>query len=324
LRDLSTVSDPQLSHAIRASLSLMPRGLDHIVHAVRDLDAAAELYRRLGFTVGARNRHPRTWGTQNHIVQLPGTFIELLSVTDPEGIAPHGERSFSFGAFTRDFLARHEGLAMIALEGQGATDAEAFRTAGIGDFETYDFEREGKRPDGTPLKVAFSLAFAADPRAPEAGFFTCLHRHPEHFWNSAFQAHANTASAVAGVVLVAENPSDHHIFLSALVGEREIHASSTGVTVPTPRGDIQVTDPAAFRIQFGIEPPKVVCGARIAALRIAVGDLAQATRILQASKVEAKMRMGRIIVPPLTAMGATLVFEPVAVDRRQDYGPSDE
>ena len=35
----------------------MARGLDHIVHAVRDLDAAAELYRRLGFTAGARNRH---------------------------------------------------------------------------------------------------------------------------------------------------------------------------------------------------------------------------------------------------------------------------
>ena len=43
----------------------MARGLDHIVHAVRDLDAAAELYRRLGFTVGARNRHP--WGTHKHI-----------------------------------------------------------------------------------------------------------------------------------------------------------------------------------------------------------------------------------------------------------------
>jgi catechol 2,3-dioxygenase-like lactoylglutathione lyase family enzyme len=47
----------------------MAGGLDHVVHAVRDLDAAAELYRRLGFTVGARNRH--AWGTHNHLVQLP-------------------------------------------------------------------------------------------------------------------------------------------------------------------------------------------------------------------------------------------------------------
>jgi catechol 2,3-dioxygenase-like lactoylglutathione lyase family enzyme len=54
----------------------MARGLDHIVHAVRDLDAAAELYRGLGFTIGARNRHP--WGTHNHIIEFAGVFIELL------------------------------------------------------------------------------------------------------------------------------------------------------------------------------------------------------------------------------------------------------
>jgi len=60
----------------------MARGLDHIVHAVRDLDAAVDLYRHFGFTVGARNIHPKAWGTENHIVQFPGTFIELLAVAD--------------------------------------------------------------------------------------------------------------------------------------------------------------------------------------------------------------------------------------------------
>ena len=73
---------------------LMPRGLDHVVHAVRDLDAAAELYRRLGFTVGARNRH--SWGTHNNLVQLPGFFVELLAMADTSAITPHGERFFSY------------------------------------------------------------------------------------------------------------------------------------------------------------------------------------------------------------------------------------
>src|SRR3954466_1288352 len=144
----------------------MARGLDHIVHAVRDLDSASGLYRALGFQVGARNRHPPAWGTQNHIVQLPGTFIELLTVADPAHIAPHGAKFFSFGAFNRDFLASRQGLAMLVLEGRGAPDAEEFRSARIGDFELYEFEREGRRPDGTPIRVAFSLAFASDPRAP--------------------------------------------------------------------------------------------------------------------------------------------------------------
>ena len=82
----------------------MPRGLDHIVHAVRDLDAAAEFYRRAGFTVGARNRHE--WGTHNHIVQFPGVFVELIAVGEPELIRVGAPGTFSFGAFMRDFLAR--------------------------------------------------------------------------------------------------------------------------------------------------------------------------------------------------------------------------
>jgi hypothetical protein len=288
----------------------MARGLDHIVHTVRDLDAAAGLYRRLGFQVGARNRHPRTWGTENHIVQLPGVFIELLTVADATDIAPHERHVFSFGAFNSDFLKDKQGLAMLVLEGRGAPDAEAFRAAGIGDFEIYDFAREGKRPDGTPVKVAFSLAFATDPRAPEVGFFTCQHRHPDSFWNPAFQVHPNTAAGVAGVVLVAENPTDHHIFLSAFVGEREIQATSTGITVPTPRGDIQVMDPVAFRIHFGIEAPDIANGARLAALRFAVRDFGAAVTALKDGGVDASVRMGRIIVAPNTGMGATLVFEP--------------
>jgi len=287
----------------------MSRGLDHIVHAVRDLDAAAELYRRLGFQAGARNRHPRTWGTENHIVQLPGVFVELLTVSDPTRIAPHAPHVFSFGAFNRDFLARGQGLSMLVLEGGGAGDAEAFRAAGIGDFEVYEFEREGRRPDGTPIKVAFSLAFAADPQAPDVGFFTCQHRHPEHFWNPAFQVHPNSAIGIAGAVLVAENPTDHHIFLSAFVGERDIQATSSGITVPTPRGDIQVMDPVAFRSHFGTEPPDIANGARLAALRFAVRDFGAAVDALKRGGVPAQVRMGRIVVGPDVGMGATFVFE---------------
>src|SRR6266566_1082877 len=107
----------------------MSRGIDHIIHSVRDLDAAAALYRRLGFTVGARNRHP--WGTHNHIVQLPGFFIELLTLAEPQKLGSDGF-SVSFGSFNRRFLERHEGLSMLLLESADAEgDAHTFREAGI-------------------------------------------------------------------------------------------------------------------------------------------------------------------------------------------------
>jgi catechol 2,3-dioxygenase-like lactoylglutathione lyase family enzyme len=289
------------------------RGLDHIVHAVRDLDAAAALYRRLGFTVGARNRHPPQWGTQNHIVQFPGCFVELLAMADTAQIAPDGPRHFSFGAHNRDFLARGEGLSMLALEGQDtAGEAAAFRAAGIGDFEPFHFERMAARPDGSSVKVAFSLAFARDPRAPGLGFFTCRQHHPENFWNPAFQSHPNGATRIAGVTLVAENPSDHHIFLSAFTGERDLHATSSGIVVTTPRGDIQVMTPAAFLDHFGSAPPDIAGGARLAALRFAVRDFDAAVHRLKAAEPAMRLHMGRAVIGPEAACGASLAFEAAA------------
>src|ERR1700737_4202780 len=114
----------------------MSFGLDHIVHAVRDLDAAAEFYARAGFTVGARNRH--AWGTHNRIVQLKNCYIEILEVAEPDKIVPLGARSFSFGAFNRDFLARREGFSMLMLNSSNAIeDARAFEAAGIGGFDGF-------------------------------------------------------------------------------------------------------------------------------------------------------------------------------------------
>src|SRR5215475_8272959 len=108
----------------------MARGLDHIVHAVRDLDAAADLYRRLGFTVGARNRHP--WGTHNYVVQLPGFFIELLTLAEPEKLGADGF-STMFGAYNRDFLGRGEGFSFLILESKDARDdAATFSASGFG------------------------------------------------------------------------------------------------------------------------------------------------------------------------------------------------
>ena len=163
----------------------MARGLDHIVHAVHDLDAAVELYRRLGFQVGARNRHPPAWGTQNHIIQFPGTFVELLSLADTSGIVPHAPRQFSFGAFNRDFLAREQGLSMLVLEGRGASDADEFRAKGIGDFELYEFEREGKasrRNSRSRLRLRSPSHPTRD--APDVGFFTSFQHSSGEFLES--------------------------------------------------------------------------------------------------------------------------------------------
>ena len=61
------------------------RAIDHVVLTVRDLDAAAITYQRLGFTLTPRAAHHDQMGTSNRLVQFRGrNFIEVLEVDRPE------------------------------------------------------------------------------------------------------------------------------------------------------------------------------------------------------------------------------------------------
>jgi len=285
----------------------MARGLDHVVHAVRDLDAAAALYRRLGFTVGARNRHP--WGTHNHIVQLPSFFIELLTLAEPDKLGSEG-LSILFGGYTREFLARGEGFSLLILESKdAAADERVITNAGIAQSDTMKFEREAKRPDGSAVKVEFSLTFAEDAGAPFTHFATCQQHFPKNFWNPAFQQHANNVQSVAGVVMTASRPAKHANFLSAFVGAPVVRSSSDAVVVKTPRGDIAVMDPLGYRSAFGVAAPPVTAGARLAALRLTTGDLRGTEDVLRNADVAFSGNGGHLVVGAATVMGATIVFE---------------
>ncbi|KRB80957.1 hypothetical protein ASE00_16710 [Sphingomonas sp. Root710] len=205
------------------------RNLDHIVLAVRDLEAAASFFERLGFQIGARNRHP--WGTENRLIQFDGSFIELITIgSDPSKIPPHGAGQFSFGAFVRDYLGQREGIAMLVLTSDDAiADAGRFDRAGIGSFDPFYFERMGRRPDGSAALVAFTLAFATNANAPLAAFFVCQHHFPRNFWNPAFQRHSNGGRSILSVEMAVPDPSIHAAFLSDFTGRpaareaRELH-----------------------------------------------------------------------------------------------------
>lgn len=286
----------------------MPHGLDHIVHAVRDVDAAAEFYVRAGFTVGGRNRHP--WGTHNRVVQLKNCYVEILEVAEPEKIVPHGANSFSFGAFNRDFLAHREGFSMLILNSRdAAVDARGFEVAGIGGFKVFDFAREGKRPDGAPVKLAFSLAFAVDPASANLRFAACQHHFPENFWNPAFQIHPNGAKNVVGVAMVASNPAGHQNFLKAFAGVGELHSSAIGVKARTENGDIDILDPNAYRDQFGVSVELTGEGMTLNAMRFAVADMVQIETLHHQNGIASRRLAGRLVVPPDLAHGATLIFE---------------
>ncbi|MCW5773112.1 MAG: VOC family protein, partial [Rhodospirillaceae bacterium] len=186
-------------------MAAMTRGIDHLVLAVRDLDRAGAFYEALGFTVTPRALHP--WGTANRLVQLRGCFLELLAVAEPGKIAAAPPGEFGFGAYNRDFLARREGLSMLVFQsGDAARDRADFAAAGLATYPPFHFGRDATLPDGSTVRVAFTLAFVTDPRLPEAVFFACQQHAPRHFWKLAYQTHPNGARTVAELFMVAPEP----------------------------------------------------------------------------------------------------------------------
>jgi hypothetical protein len=196
----------------------------------------------------------------------------------------------------------------MVVEGQDpAVEKVAFDAAGFGGFDLLNFSRRGKRADGSDTEVGFSITFARDPASPRAGFFTCKQTHPQNFWSPELQRHENGAREIAACVLVADNPTDHHIFLEALIGVRDLRASSLGLRVQTPRGDVLVLDPRAFHDAYGVESPKDE-GLRIAALVFSVRDLTQAQSLLERNAVPHLSHRGQIVVGPDVVRGSTIVF----------------
>lgn len=271
------------------------RHIDHLVLAVHDLPSAASFYSQLGFQVGARNRHP--WGTENHVIQFASSFLELITVADVERIPPQGPRSFSFGAFVRDYLSRREGLAMFVLDSSDAQeDAADFARQGIGDFEPFSFERSGRAADGSETHVAFTLAFAADERLPDASFFVCQQHYPEAFWSPPLQRHENGATDVAGVVLDLEHPDEHAGFLQVFTGARP---SDNGLRYRLARdGWLQLESSSGERGFTGFS--------------VAVTDLGAVARRLAEEHIPFQELPDRLEIAPGQGFGARIAFEPAS------------
>jgi hypothetical protein len=285
----------------------LPRAIDHLVIASHDLDAQAALYRRLGFQVGARNRHP--WGTENHIIQFDGAFLELIGL-GPGFAAPAPQPGvYSFPRFVSDFLAKREGLAMLAMcSADAEADRKAFAAKGLGDFARFDFTRKARRPDGGEVDVAFSLAFAASPALPQAGFFVCEHKFPENFWSRAAQVHPNGARKIAGVIVAHERPRDVVEFVQRFVDAPDAIRVEGGWAVAADGARVEVIEPAAVRARYG-EHAGRLDGSMLALARIVVADIGAMQGRLMEGDVCFERRGQALVVGARAAMGAGLVFE---------------
>src|SRR5260370_20273472 len=113
--------------------------VDHAVVVVRDVDKAADNWKRLGFTVSPRGTHSAKMGSGNYTIMLDPDYMELLGVlVETEHNAP-----------TRAFLAkRGEGIERIAFTAvASAAGAEEICAHGYEPLGPTDFERPGRMSD---------------------------------------------------------------------------------------------------------------------------------------------------------------------------------
>ena len=273
------------------------RRIDHLVIAVRNLDQAADVYRKLGFQVGTRNRHP--WETENRLIQFESSFIELITVGAGAQVMPHQPRQFSFGAFIQNFLEKREGIAMMVLSSEDArADAALFREQGIGDFEPFWFSRKGVRPDGSEVQVAFTLAFAHAPLAPDLSFFVCQQHYPENFWNRQFQRHSNTATNIVEVTLAGDDPKRHQHFLTAFSGAVPHHRPDGGMAFRLDDGHIQIVPSLAQNRSHS--------STRLTSLAVRVADLESAKRLIRREGLQFMDSNEYVVIAPNLLNGVEL------------------
>lgn len=169
-------------------------GVDHIPVAVRDLDAAGERYRALGFTLKPGRLHEDSI-LNLHAKHGDGTELELITATEPrDALASQYLRMIDAG----------EGPAFLALHGNlDALDAALSKTG-------LAYARRGGRIAMLDPRVDY-LFFGGDNRSPTD--------RPEHF------VHTNTSTALIGVWLAdEENPALRKLLqaLGAKFSHREV------------------------------------------------------------------------------------------------------
>lgn len=281
------------------------QGLDHVVVLVRDLDAAAASWRRLGFTVSPRGLHSPHLGTGNHTVMLGQDYIELLGIVAP---TPHNEAS-------RALLAEREGVERVAFTARDAAGLAAeLRERGLSPTGPLDFGRPVERPDGSLSEARFrTVHWPPDERPGALRLFACQHLTPENVWLPELTRHANTAFGIERVEAPVVEPRSAAEHLAGLIGAGAEPAEEGAWRVETSAGRASLVFLDEARRQ-GRGPSVAVDAARgvgVIGLVLRVRDLDEAAR-----SVEGAVRSdeGDLLVPASLANGVALRL----VERRSE------
>ncbi|WP_332686502.1 VOC family protein [Bosea sp. (in: a-proteobacteria)] len=273
-------------------------GLDHVVVTVRDLDAAAGRWQRLGFTVSPRGTHSPILGSGNYTIMFGEDYVELL------GILAETEHNKP----TRDFLKEREGLERAAFTtDDAAAGAAELKSRGLEALGPVHFGRPVELPGGGTGEAKFNVfRWPLDENPGDLRIFACQHLTRDTVWIPELQSHANGAQRIVRLEVLAADPKAAAEHLSRLIDEPATQQEDAW-RVPSggKRADFLFYDAAGFARRY---PEALRAGAAqggATAIVLATSDLERAGAALG----PAAIRHGDAVsVPAEAANGVILSF----------------
>ncbi len=276
-------------------------GIDHALVAVKDLDAARDAWRRLGFTISPRGRHVG-WGTANYTILFQTDYIELRGIVDPT----------QFVGQLDEFLEQGEGLFSAVLATDDAEHLHAWLQANLGETDSMrDLERLIEF-EGREETLRFRLVPLAAHMTPGLHTTAMQHLTPVELRRPELLSHANGARSILEVTTVMPELDRVATAYAKLFSADAVtsDARRDRVTVVAGTADLLFVTPREFpRRHYDVEIGAATPLPRMAALTLEVADPAATALYLSGQNIPYEREPdGTVLVQADSATGVLLEF----------------
>lgn len=207
--------------------------LDHVViNTLRGMDAAAEIFSSLGFTLTPLGRH--SLGSINHLMVAPGAYLELVGVPNE-------------GKQRQEVLDSPFGLNGLVFR---IDDADAtyrrLEAAKLQPFEPVAFARPVEI-DGQTFDAKFRTVRAPNGLFPAGRVYFCHHLTPELVWRDEWLKHPNGFCGFDRIEVSSRAPeADARLYAAAAGSAPEPHGDGWRVTTEDFAIDVVEGETARF------------------------------------------------------------------------------
>jgi hypothetical protein len=278
-------------------MALPAATLDHVVINARDdMDRAAEVYQRLGFTLTERGYH--SLGSMNHLAMFGTDYLELIAI--PKG-ATSGRLDLLDYAFGLNGL-------VFGTEDSAATYA-ALHQAGVPINPPVEFTRpvevEGQMRDARFRTVRMKAGVV-----PYGRVYYCHHFTRDLVWRDEWRQHGNGAVAVARASIVEPNPGKGAKLYADMFGTEAVRQIEGGraVIVGNSRFDILTAEALGAQVGRDAMPDAAGRPAYMAGLAFRTTSLVRAAAALRQGSIPFVERDGRLVVAAREAINAVIEF----------------